>query len=149
MKEGLEGFKQIRREAELFYQTIGAVRCPYFGELILFDRIGLNHLMYKNSSRPRDVRDQARRFHHLAHAVHVLKTSHTVQEYMVRQQWVRVIVNSRWENRLCPVYYFAFCALIDLQIRVKVVVRQVEGGDKHFFSVFPEREQKFLEIDEN
>ena len=137
MKEGLEGFKQIRREAELFYQTIGAVRCPYFGEQILFDVSGWEHLLQRNSGQPRNQMDQLRRIKLITHAILILKQSHLLQAYSVVSQWVHVHKNSREERQILSVQYFVFVAVIDLRMRIKVVVRSISGGAKKFHSVFP------------
>lgn len=143
--EGEQSFRDIERSAEQKYKSFGLVRCPYFNCDVHFSSVGFLHLMNKSDSRPRPIKDKLRRFALINEAVIVLKISRTVQEYSVRQEFVKVNISSRWEKRLSKVHYYAFIAIFDLSRRIRVVVREIEGGKKHFYSVHPivmDRNQK-------
>ncbi len=45
-------------------------------------------------------------------------------------------VNSRWDNILKQISYWEFIAILR-DVRIRIVIKQVEGGNKHFFSVIP------------
>ena len=51
--------------------------------------------------------------------------------------------NNRWERIIKNVTYYEFIAVLD-SVRVKVVVKEVTGGEKHFWSIIP-----FWGIDKN
>lgn len=44
--------------------------------------------------------------------------------------------NSRWEKVLRDVSFYEFMAVLG-NVRVKVIVKEVSGGEKHFWSVIP------------
>lgn len=44
--------------------------------------------------------------------------------------------HSRWEKVLKDVTYYEFLAVLDT-IRLKVIIKEVIGGEKHFWSVIP------------
>lgn len=44
--------------------------------------------------------------------------------------------NSRWEKKLLLVSYYEFIAVME-NVRVKVIVKYVEGGEKFFWSIIP------------
>ena len=133
-KDGEQFFRDIERAAEEKYKSVGAVQCPYFNEAVHFGNAGFLHLLYKHERRPRLLKDKLRRFALIDKAISVLKISKTLQEYVVTKEFVRTSVNSRIENRLLEMRYYAFIAIIDLSHRIKVVVREIEGGKKHFYS---------------
>jgi len=44
--------------------------------------------------------------------------------------------NSRWEHVAKDVIFYEFIAVLD-SVRLKVIVKEVVGGEKHFWSVIP------------
>lgn len=66
-------FHQLRQEAELFYDAIGAVLCPYFQEKIIFNAKGLRHLKFKNDRQARPQPDQYARIKLVHKAPEILK----------------------------------------------------------------------------
>lgn len=69
-------------------------------------------------------------------AYQVIVKSHTLQEYDERQILVRQKINSRWEKRNKIVRYYVFVAIIR-DCRVKVIIKEIEGGEKFFYSLYP------------
>ena len=66
----------------------------------------------------------------------MLKKSHTVQGIWETKKFEQQKTNNRWENVLKTVRFFEFIAVLH-NIRIKVIVKEVEGGEKHFWSVIP------------
>ena len=155
-----EKFKILRAHAEGEYAKIGAVKCPYLQDEVHFNRIGFEHLLFKEWNKTRSEVEQYNRLKLLRFVPFILSKSHTLQEYDERKMFVRQKINARWESRLKLVYYYAFIAIID-NARIKVIVKEIEGGSKFFYSLYPswkvivntngERKKKFftgdLEID--
>lgn len=51
-------FTKIKDGAETFYPTIGSVKCPYFGNDIVFNTKGFKHLKFKSDQQARLQKDQ-------------------------------------------------------------------------------------------
>jgi len=53
---------------------------------------------------------------------------------MIRQR-----INSRWEKRRKLVRYYAFVAIVGAakDCRIKVIIKEIEGGSKMFWSLYP------------
>ena len=129
-------FDQLRKEAEELYRSIGSVRCPYLGTDVRFNRQGLEHLKFKSGRHARSRSDQRVRLQLLRLAPAVLEASHTVQGLRDTKSFVRRRRNSRWEKVLTPVTYYEFVAVLD-SVRVRVIVRKLQGGEPHFWSIIP------------
>lgn len=131
-----EDFEKIKIEAEKFYDTIKEVSCPYFSEKIAFNAKGIKHLKFKDDQRARPQIDQYARLKLIHLAPEVLKLSRTVQGISEKRKMEPQKTNSRWEYVMRLVRHYEFIAVLQ-NIRVKVIVKEVEGGDKHFWSVIP------------
>jgi hypothetical protein len=131
-----EDFWRIKNEAEEFYKTIGDVNCPYFKEKIAFNTKGLKHLKFKSNRQARPRKDQYSRLRLIRLVPEVLKRSHTLQGIWQKRRFEAQKMNSRWEQVMKDVTYYEFIAVIDI-VRVKVIVKQVLNGEKHFWSVIP------------
>ncbi len=136
-----EKFNQIKRDAENFYGKIGSVYCPYFSSKINFNTKGLDHLIFKNWNRTRPLSDQFSRFRHLILAPEVIKSSRTLQGIWNTQKFERVKKkDGTWQQVLKLTTYYEFIAIMEShgsRVRVKVIVKQVDGGDRFFLSIIP------------
>lgn len=130
-------FEKVKQEAEALYETIDNVPCPYFGgEKIAFNAKGIRHLKFKSDEKARPRLDQYARLKLLYLAPHILKLSHTVQGVWKTKQFELQKSHSRWERQLKEVCFYEFMAVLD-NVRVKVIVKEVAGGEKHFWSIIP------------
>ena len=59
-----------------------------------------------------------------------------MQEFDERRMLVRQKINSRWESRARVVRYYVFVAIIN-NARIKVIVKEIEGGAAFFYSLYP------------
>ena len=136
-----EKFNQIKHDAEYSYSKIGSVYCPYFSSKIHFNSKGLDHLIFKSWNRARSISDQFSRFRHLALAPEVIQNSKTLQGIWSTQKFERVKKkDGRWQQILKLAIYYEFIAVMEShgsKIRVKVIIKQVDGGDKFFLSIIP------------
>jgi len=121
--------RSFRENAKHEYFKIKMVTCPAFKkELINFNAKGFNHLFYKGDRSDRDFKDIKTRTRLLSRAVKVLKFATFFQEE-----------SSYWGNyrsKEKEFKFWAFEAVVE-ERRIKVIVRQVGKGNKHFWSVIP------------
>jgi len=129
-------FKTTKAKAEEFYATIGAVDCPYFGGKVAFNVKGIKHLKFKSDEVARSREDQYSRLKLVHLAPEVLKLSRTIQGIWHTKHFEMQKTNNRWEKVLKEVAFYEFMAVLD-NVRVKVIVKEVSGGEKHFWSVIP------------
>ena len=105
-----------------------AVACPAFPEeKVTLNSKGLNHLFYEGG-----LKKPSRPFKEVEARVNLLPSALKVLQQMPFIQEENTLVN--YEGKTC--YYWAFEAVVD-ERRIKVIVRQVGKGQKHFWSVIP------------
>lgn len=132
----IENFEEVRLKGEELYKTITEVRCPYFKENVTFNAQGLEHLKFKQERKARPQQDQYMRLKLLYLAPAVLRMSATLQGMWETKTFERVRIHSRTEKVLQSVTYYEFVAVLE-SVRVKVIVKQVAGGKKFFWSIIP------------
>lgn len=133
----ISNYDKLREDANNFYQTIGKVNCPAFNnEPVHFSSEGFNHLIYKNERRERKREIQIMKFQLLPKAKKLVAASSTYQEEDERLISIRRKRKKKAVNESCLAHYWGFVAIID-NYRIKVIVRQVGDGKKHFWSVIP------------
>jgi hypothetical protein len=131
-----EEFEKIKSEAEKIYETFGLVHCPYFAEKIAFNAKGIRHLKFKSDQQARSQEDQYPRLKLLYLAPKVLSKSHTLQGIWRTKRFESNKTNSQWKYIMKDVVFYEFIAVIE-NVRIKVIVKEVLGGEKHFWSVIP------------
>jgi hypothetical protein len=136
-----EQFDSIKKSAEDFYKNVKEVYCPYFQEMVAFNAKGLDHIKFKEWNKTRLAQDQFMRLKFLNLASEIIKKSHTLQEYRELKNFERQKINSRWESRMVTVKYYAFVAIIR-SARIKIIIKEIEGGKKFFWSICPYWKQK-------
>ena len=131
-----QDFEKARTDAETFYAAIGEVRCHYFNEKVSFSASGLKHLKFKSDKVARSHSEQYARLKLLAFAPQVISLSRTVQGIWHTKHFERIRMHSRTDTVLKPVSYYEFIAVLE-NVRVKVIVKQVDDGKKFFWSIIP------------
>ena len=131
-----DDFEEVKNKAEQDYALIGDIYCPYFQEKISFNSKGFKHLKFKGDQQARPAKDQYARLKLLHLAPEVLKKSHTVQGIWKIKRFEQQKTSGNWKHTLKDVVYYEFIAVID-SVRIKVVVKEVIGGEKHLWSVIP------------
>ena len=134
-------FDTLKTTAEDAYKLIGAVRCPYLQTDIAFNAKGLDHLKLKRWNHGRAEKDQFMRLKLLHLAPEILKQSRTLQGIKSSRHLERMKIHSRWEEKLVPVTYYEFISVQPTphgdQSRVRIVVKQIDGGQPYFWSIIP------------
>lgn len=129
-------FEVVKTKAENYYKTIGVVFCPYLKQNVGFNAKGLDHIKLKEWNKTRLTADQYMRLKLITLAPIVIKNSHTLQEINKKKSLERQNINSRWEKRMIDVYYYGFVAIIN-EARIKIIVKEVVGGQPYFWSIVP------------
>ena len=129
-------FQKIKNEAEEFYKTIGEIYCPYLKEKVVFNAKGWRHLKFKSDRLARTRCEQYARLKLLYLAPQILKTSHTLQGIWQTRRFEMLNINSRWEHIIKDVIFYEFIAVMD-NVRAKVIVKEVQCGEKYFWSIIP------------
>jgi hypothetical protein len=115
--------KQIKK---IFDQN-REISCPAFpGEKVVLNSKGLHHIFYKGGIKKfaRPEKESAVRASLVPRAIKVLKSMCFAQEES------GLIVGKK------TIVFWAFEAVVDDR-RIKVIVRQIGNGNKHFWSVIP------------
>jgi hypothetical protein len=126
----------IKTKGEAFYKNIGEIYCPYFREKVSFNSKGLEHLKFIQREKARLEKDQYMRFKLIHLAPEILRLSHTIQGVFETKKFEKIRVHSRTDTVLKLVSYFEFIAVIKRN-RVRIIVKQIENGQKFFFSIIP------------
>ncbi|MFH1048094.1 MAG: hypothetical protein V1732_00330 [Patescibacteria group bacterium] len=129
-------FNLARQEAERYYESIGLVKCPYLKCDVHFNTEGFQHLLFKSWNRTRSRAEQYTRLRLISLAPKIISLSHTLQEYNECKVFARQKINSRWESKLKIIHYYVFAAIIK-DVRIKIVVKEIKGGVKFFYSLYP------------
>jgi hypothetical protein len=141
MEFSIDKFNEVKREAEQFYENTKSTYCPYFGEKINFNSKGWEHLIFKEWNKTRTIEDQFSRFRHIKLAPKILEQSKTLQGFLSTQKFERVKKkDGKWVQLLKQTSYYEFIAILEShgsKVRVKVIIKQTEGGEKFFLSIIP------------
>jgi len=129
-------FKEAKERGEGFYKSLDEVLCPFLKDKVSFGAQGFEHLKFKRRGKARLEKDQYMRFKLLHLAPEILKSSHTLQGILETKKFERVRTNNRTETILKPVTYYEFIAVMKRN-RVRIIVKQIDGGQKYFWSIVP------------
>jgi hypothetical protein len=129
-------FDEAKTRAKEQYEQIGKIRCPYLEDSVHFNNEGFEHLLFKTWNRTRSRNEQYARLKLLHLAPIIISKSHTLQEYDQRNILIRQKINSRWEKRFKLVKYYVFIAILK-GVRLKIIVKEIEGAEKFFYSLYP------------
>lgn len=130
-------YKKIRTATEEYFKKFATLTCPAFqGYKIHFTSEGFNHLIFKGDRKERDKDVQIMKFKLFPKAVEIIRMSTTHQEY--NEELITILKKKHkktvYESTLAK--YWGLVAIID-SFRVKVIIRQIGNGQKHFWSVIP------------
>ena len=120
-----DNWREYIKKACTEYYKIGSILCPAFGnELVYFNKRGFNHLLYKGKDI-RSRKEQSVRLNLVSCAVSILQASD------------RPFRSSTDIIGGYKAYFWAFRGKVG-SVWVRIVVRQLGKGRKHFFSVMEE-----------
>ena len=130
-----EDFKEYVRGIKFKYDQIKSIKCPAFGnELILFNKYGFNHIIWKKNER-RSVAQQKRRFSLIVYAMNIIKSSTAFNTYRIVE---RPINNNK---SVSIAHFWSLVGQIDNR-KIIVIIRKTNNGPKHFLSVMNKEGKK-------
>jgi hypothetical protein len=117
-----ETYAEFIEKARVEYKKIGSITCPaFYGEQVYFNACGFNHLIRKGRV-PRKTSEQIRRIHLIPQAVAII--SKGMKACVYRKTMMGQSMGHFWTFK--KTYH---------DTKVQVVIRQMNTGRKHFFSV--------------
>jgi hypothetical protein len=131
-----EKFESLKLLAQEQYKQIGKVYSPYLKLDVHFNSEGFEHILFKKWDVPRARQDQYMRLKLLPLSVKIIAQSRTLQEYFEQRQFVRTRPNNKWTKEMKLVKYYIFSSVVS-SFLVKIIVRHIEGGQPHFYSIIP------------
>lgn len=136
-----EQFNELKNDAENFYKEIKSAYCPYFKEKVNLNAKGWDHLIFKTWNKTRPIADQYSRLRHIKLVPLIISESKTLQGQWNTQKFERTKrKESGWEQVLKVTNYYEFIAIMEShgsKVRVKVIIKQIDGGEKFFLSIIP------------
>jgi hypothetical protein len=128
------GYNRAKQKAKNIYSKIGRIKSPALGdEYVFFTSAGFNHLLRKGRI-PRTRNEQKRRFTLLSFVENIIKNP--VAKITYRKTEIKEKTNRHGENILIQsiAHFWTFEENIN-DCNIKVVIRQLQNKNKHFFSV--------------
>jgi len=117
--------KKLKDQIKIIFKQTKEISSPAFGgEKISFNAKGINHLIYKGNRSRRDEDRIKTNIRLLPRAIKLLQLSTFWQE------------ENLYIKEGLTFYFWAFEAVVESR-RIKVIVRQIGKGHKHFWSVIP------------
>lgn len=137
----IEDYKQHKREAKAFYNTIGRIWSPTLKDYIVFNSAGFRHLVWKGHERRPHIH-QIKRFALLPYASKAIMDSSARPERRKKKEYSDA-KRSEKNTKAVDTRFWAFRTIVE-EKSIRVIVRQRGNGQKHFFSIFEEekRQQK-------
>lgn len=130
------GYNKTKKLAKRIYQKIGKVLSPPLNDYIYFTMKGFNHLIRK--ARIRSKREQKDRFRLVPFLEKVIKNPGAIIQYRQEDRRVKIKKHSKLIEKKLTIQYWGFAKTIGPKM-VKVVIRQIGKGQKHFYSVMSDK----------
>ena len=121
------------------YKNAGRVWCSALNDYVSFTNAGIQHLMRKNGKR-RSLPEQKRRFRLLPYAREIIES----QEVKISHEKGETIHFSKQHNvamiKKPPADFWKLTKAYG-DATITIVIRQIEGKEKHFFSIYDAKQK--------
>lgn len=127
-------YEQLKLKAKKVYSKIGRIASPALNdEYVAFTNIGFTHLIRKGRN-PRPRNEQAGRFLLIPYAEQIIKNPKAIILY--RSSETKYYINRHGQKILTTstAHFWTFVESIK-GVKIKIVIRQLNKGQKHFFSI--------------
>lgn len=131
-------YNQAKDIAAKFFNKNKKIKSACLEDVVL-NSDGFMHLIWRNEVKKhkRDWKNQVKRFHLLIYVKPVLQGMQYYQEYSEALESVQVKKRRKLLFETKVVKYWAFIAIIDDRIRIKIILRKIGAGNIHFWSIIP------------
>ena len=123
-----------KKNQKILYEKIGTTWCPTLKEYITFNRLGFQHLLRKRGI-PRTKEEQERRFALLPFVKEIVGDPHAKFRYQKKTSFSRVDRHHKTIRASNNAEFWKLSKEINGKT-INVVVRKINRGKKHFFSVY-------------
>lgn len=134
-------YRKEKAKAKKLYNKIGRIPSPALsGDHVAFTSKGFTHLIRKGKN-PRPRREQIKRFTLISYAEAIVKNPKAVLVYRTHETKYRA---NRYGEKILitsTAHFWTFKETIGNRT-IKVVIRQLNQGQKHFFSIMERRNKK-------
>ena len=132
-------YEEAKKKAKEFYGKIGHVWCPALGDFVVFNQAGFEHLVQKRGS-PRPKSEQKRRFSLLPYVKNILEDQGITIIHEKNKILHSAKVGGARVIMVTTAQFWRIVALRDDEI-IKIIIRQIDGHEKHFFSIFAKKQK--------
>jgi hypothetical protein len=117
--------KEIVEKFKMEYKKIGYIECPAFGnEKVYFNHYGLQHIQFKGRT-PRSTEQTINRF------------NLTFKYYKILKNIKRVESEEKSIEANSTVYFWTIKSRVGF-INIRIILRRLNNGTLHFFSIMTE-----------
>jgi hypothetical protein len=124
----------MKKNPKVLYGKIGTMWCPALNEYITFNRLGFQHLLRKRGI-PRTKEEQERRFALLPFVKEIVGDPCAKFYYQKKTSFSRLDRHNKTIRTSNNAEFWRLSKEIDGK-RINVVIRKINHGKKHFFSVY-------------
>ncbi len=129
-----DGHEQAKKKAKAFYKTIGHVWCPALNDHVRFSTAGFHHLAWKQNY-PRRKSEQIKRFAFISDAKAIIASRTTITEHRMTDASYDTYRRGKRKITVSTANFWSLTKKRNGKA-ITVIIRQLKGGEKHFFSVF-------------
>jgi hypothetical protein len=127
-------YENAREKAKKRYQRFQPVYCPALNDEVVFNDEGFRHLIWQGRKyRPKNV--QLQRFALLKHVPIIIGNYGGHLEYRVRKEEVTMKMHGVIETKTSSAQFWGLASRVRGK-KIKIIIRQIGNGKKHFLSVF-------------
>jgi hypothetical protein len=129
------GYNKSKEKAKKIYRRIGIVQSPALGgDEISFNQLGFTHLV-RRGRIPRSKNDQRKRFRLIPYLESIVTDQKAIITYDETEEDETINRHGVKMHRKSKGYFWNFKTKIE-DCEVKITIRQLNNGKKHFFSVW-------------
>jgi len=122
-----------KQRAKVVYFDIGHAWCPALNDYVWFNREGFRHLIRKQGA-PRSPEEQSRRLALIPYAKEIIEKTFVATEHRTAQS-NRIVRTHGNKIGATQIHFWSLKARYNGKV-ITVVIRQSQGGKKHFLSIF-------------
>ena len=134
-----ESYKETKKKAKEFYGLLGRIWCPALNDYVVFNNVGFGHLIRKRGML-RAKGEQKRRLNLLADVVDMIANSQISIDHQKKEALRSIHLDGQKMTVATPTDFWKFIQQKDGKL-IKAIIRQFEGGAKHFFSAYAKKQK--------
>ncbi len=132
-KQESENLKIVISTTKNFYKSIKEIYCPILNTKIIFNSIGLRHLMYKPDGTARNSKEVVYKMKLFPLAIPTIKNAVRIAE----ERKINFRVNRKKNSKHKRAKTFSLVAIVGKKnpVAVRVIILRVGNGNYSFYSI--------------